>query len=41
MIVLTSATKLLDAFPLLTKSALDTANALKAFLGSKDKIKSF
>ena len=41
MIVLDCTTKWLDAFPLLTKSALDTANALKDFLGPKDKIESF
>ena len=41
LIVLDHATKWLDALPLLIKSALDTANALKDFLGSKDKIESF
>ena len=40
-IVLDRATRWLDAFPLLTKSALDTANALQDFLGPKDKIESF
>ena len=32
LIVLDRATKWMDAFPLLTKSALDTANALQDFL---------
>ena len=41
LIMLDRATKWLDACPLLTKSALDTANALKDFLGPKDKIESF
>ena len=41
LIVLDRATKWLDAFPLLTKTALDTANALKEFLGPEDKIESF
>ena len=40
-IVLDRATKWMDAFLLLSKSALDTANALQDFLGPKDRIESF